>query len=99
MRLGDVPRHIRAVLPTSWHRETGPDVGSATQSDGAVKQRHVWPCDELRDEKVIVIRGGELDPEPGRLVVADDGEVEAGLFGEGDVAHQLLGPACSHIMV
>jgi len=32
-------------------------------------------------------------------VVADDREVEPGLLGQRDVADQLLGPACSPIIV
>jgi hypothetical protein len=32
-------------------------------------------------------------------VIADDREVETGSLGNGDVAHHLLGPACSHIIV
>jgi hypothetical protein len=33
------------------------------------------------------------------VVIADDSKVEAPVFGEGDVPHQLFGPACSHMIV
>jgi len=37
--------------------------------------------------------------EPGKEVIRDHGKLETRLLGRPDIADQLFGPDCSHIMV